>query len=296
MLTQLQVPPVKGLEEFIETYPGRIIHSKSYRSSENFRGKRVLVIGNSASGHDVTVGVVETAQLPVYQSRRSPSHWDRDGPPPGIEWKPVIKEYLPTTGEIVFDDGSVLGDIDVVIYCTGYKTSFPFWNSEANGGPIFDYAQDRLVGNYLHVFLTDFPTIGIVGIPRILTFRSFDYQAIALARVFSGRNARPLPPREVQKQWESSRWKLVTKERRRFHDVQWDNGETLDYLRELYEIAGLPRIEGQGRVPPILNKETRWAIEHVRKYPTREQAADHSQDGDWEIVERGHCKDSLHFI
>lgn len=160
------VPPVKGLDEYIKTYPGRIIHSKSYRSGEQFRDKRVLVIGNSTSGHDVTVGVVETARPPVYQSRRSPSRWDGDEPPPGIEWKPIVKEYLPTTGEIIFDDGSVLRDIDIVVYCTGYKTSFPFCNTKANGAPIFDYAQDRLVGDYLHVFLTYFPTVGIVGIPR----------------------------------------------------------------------------------------------------------------------------------
>lgn len=291
----MQVPPVKGLDEYIKTYPGRIIHSKSYRSGEQFRDKRVLVVGNSASGHDVTVGVVETARHPVYQSRRSPSRCDGDEPPPGIEWKPIVREYLPTTGEIIFDDGSVLCDIDVVVYCTGYKTSFPFWNTKANGASIFDYAEDHLVGNYLHIFLTDFPTVGIVGIPRTLTFRSFDYQAIALARVFAGRNARPLPSREVQKRWEAARWELVSSQHRKFHDIQWDNGETLDYFRELYDLAGLPRIEGQGRVPPVLDKETRWAIEHVRKYADPEHAADHDQCS-WEIVERGYCRDSLHFI
>jgi Flavin-binding monooxygenase-like len=290
-----QVPAVKGLETYMEKFPNRVVHSKSYRSAEHYRNKKILVIGNSASGHDVTIGVVKTAQLPVYQSRRSASHWDGDKPDEGVEWKPVITEYLPT-GEIIFEDGSVLGDIDLVIYSTGYKASFPFWNSKANGAPIYDYRQDRLVGNYLHVFLTDFPTVGVVGLPRTLTFRSFNYQAIALARVFSGRNARPLPSRDEQREWETRRSKLVTEQHRKFHDIVWDNGETMDYLRDLYDLAGLPRIEGQGLTPPVLDEATRWAIRHIRKYPVPGDDDDDEDDAEWTVVGRGHYRDSLHFI
>ncbi|KAH8700105.1 putative dimethylaniline monooxygenase [Talaromyces proteolyticus] len=293
------IPAVEGLEAYVEKYPDRVIHSKSYRSAENFRGRKVLVIGNSASGHDITLGAVKTASLPVYQSRRSSSHWDGNKPDPGIVWKPTVKEYLPT-GEIIFEDGTVLDDVDVVIYCTGYKASFPFWNASANGGPIFDYKQDRLIGNYLHTFLIDQPSLGIVGIPRTLTFRSFNYQAIALARVFSGRNARPLPTKAKQREWEAQRWEFVHSKHRKFHDISWDDGETMNYFRELYEIAGLPRIEGQGSTPPVMDAATRWAIENVKKYPAHgdDEGEGHSSKlGDsWAVVERRHCRDSLHFI
>jgi cation diffusion facilitator CzcD-associated flavoprotein CzcO len=98
---------VDGLEDYIEKFPGRVIHSKSYRSPFNFKDKKVIVIGNAASGHDITSALVKTAKLPVYQSRRSASRWDGDEPPPGIVWKPTIKKYLPT-GEIVFEDDTVL--------------------------------------------------------------------------------------------------------------------------------------------------------------------------------------------
>lgn len=291
MLIKPQVPFVNGLEQYIEKFPGRVVHSKSYRSPHQYANKKVLVIGNSASGHDVTAGVVRTAQLPVYQSRRSRSRWDGDEPPPGIEWKPIVKEYLPT-GEIVFDDGTVLSDIDVVVYCTGYKASFPFWNSRANGKPIWNYKENHLVGNYLHIFLTDFPTIGVLGIPRTLTFRSFEYQAIALARVFAGRNSISLPSKDEQRAWERRRWQLVSRERRKFHDIPWDNNETIDYLRELYDLAGLPQIEGAGLYPPILGEKTRWAIEHVKKYPEpNRQVSEH-----WEMVSEKDVKDSLYFI
>ncbi|KUL89853.1 hypothetical protein ZTR_02960 [Talaromyces verruculosus] len=293
------VPAVKGLEAYIKAFPGRVVHSKSYRTAEHYRNKKILVIGNSASGHDVTAGIVKTAHLPVYQSRRTPSHWDGNEPPEGIEWKPIISEYLPT-GEILFEDGSILRDIDQVIYCTGYKASFPFWNVKANGAPIYDYTRDLVVGNYLHVFLTDFPTIGIVGIPRTLTFRSFNYQAIALARVFSGRNTHPLPSAEEQREWLTRRLELVTRQHRKFHDIPWDEGESLNYFRELYELAGLPRIEGLGQVPPVLDGETRWAIENVKKYPVpgdeRLKGGSGDEEEAWTVVGRGQWRDSLHFI
>lgn len=102
-------------------------------------------MGNSASGHDVTASLIASAALPVYQSRRSASRWDGRYPPEGIEWKPVISEYLPD-GRIIFEDGSFLDDVDTVIYCTGYKISFPFWNAKANGARIWDYAADRVLG------------------------------------------------------------------------------------------------------------------------------------------------------
>ena len=48
------IPEVKGLAEYIARFPGKILHSKTYRSPSIYRSKRVLTIGNSASGHDGT--------------------------------------------------------------------------------------------------------------------------------------------------------------------------------------------------------------------------------------------------
>jgi cation diffusion facilitator CzcD-associated flavoprotein CzcO len=163
-----------------------------------------LVIGNSASGHDVTAELVSTAHLPVYQSRRSASRWDGDTPPEGIAWKPIIKSFLPS-GRIVFEDGTYLDDIDTVIYCTGYLPSYPFWNEKVNGRPLWDYQKNRILKGYHHTFFQDFKTLAIVGLPRTLTFRSFEYQAIALARLWSGRNSVGLPPVEEQIRWEEDR-------------------------------------------------------------------------------------------
>lgn len=286
---------MKGLEEYLKLYPGRVVHSKVYRNPRTWQDKKVLVIGNSASGHDVTAGLVGHATAPVYNSRKTASRWEGDEPPEGVAWKPIITEYL-ANGDIVFEDGSVLSDIDTVIYSTGYKISFPFWNARANGRELWDYEKNKLIGSYRHTFFNDFPTLGIVGVPRTLTFRSFEYQAIALARVFSQRGSFPLPTKKEQELWDQQRWELVSREKRRFHDIMWDNGETLDWLGWLYQLAGLPQLEGRGRYPPVLNDETRWAIEHLRKYPEPKPQPRELEDGGWEVVSRGAVKDSLHFI
>ena len=90
-----KVPAVKGLEEYMQRFPNKVSHSKSYRMAHLYSHKRVLIIGNSASGHDITTMLLRSGKLklPIYQSRRSRSFLDGAHPPEGIEWKPVIKEY-----------------------------------------------------------------------------------------------------------------------------------------------------------------------------------------------------------
>ncbi|KAK1465741.1 hypothetical protein CMEL01_11733 [Colletotrichum melonis] len=261
------VPHVKGLDEYIKKFPGRVVHSKTYRTPQPYTGKKIVTIGNSASGHDVTEELVQTVRTPVYQSRRSKSRWDGDEPPPGIAWKPIIKEFR-LDGRVIFEDDSYLDDVDHIIYCTGYKPSYPFWNSEANGGrALYDYKSGKLIKTFWHTFFQDFQTLGIVGMPRVLTFRSFEYQAIALARVFSGRESVALPSLEEQERWEREREELVEKEGRKFHDIAWETGETFEWLNWLFRVAGLPTLRGKGRTPPVLSEELIWAVEHLRKYP-----------------------------
>lgn len=294
------IPAVPGLEKYMERFPEKVFHSKSYRSATAFRGKRVLVVGNSASGHDVSSILATEVKSPLYQSRRSKSRWDGDSPPPGIAWKPIISRYDPDSGAIHFADDTLLeGDeVDFVIYCTGYKPSFPWWNSKVNGGDLWDYHANRLIGSYQHTFFEAHPTLGLIGMPRTLTFRSFEYQAVALARVFAGRNRSPLPSQREMKRWEFERDHVCRREGRKFHDVPWENGETLEYFKALFELAGLPLLEGDGRFPPVLDAETRWAVEHVRKYPepgNSDDGVEGDKEEGWTIVGR-QKKDLLHFI
>lgn len=297
-----------------------MVHSKTYRTPILYENKKVLTIGNSASGHDVTAELVSTVKLPVFQSRRSKSRWDGSEPPPGIAWKPIIKEFLPS-GRIVFEDDTYLDDIDTVIYCTGYKASFPFWNSKNNGREFWDYEQNKLIKTYLHTFFQDFTTLAIVGVPRSLTFRSFEYQAIALARLFSGRQSIKLPPVEEQEKWEKDREERTKRDGLKYHDIGWDHNETMNWLGTLHDIAGLGLLTGEGMVPPVFSKEMKWAIENLKKYPEPGDGEDDkvlkapqapqiprtpelqdaleekdNVDNSWVVVTRGGKKDSLWFI
>jgi len=262
------VPYVPGLETYMHRFPDKVFHSKTYRTASAFKDKRVMVIGNSASGHDLVASMVKTARLPVYQSRRSKAKWDGDEAAPGVKWKPVITRFDAETGDIAFTDGTSLAsdELDFVIYCTGYQASFPFWNGRTNDGPIWNYAANRLEGSYLHTFFPKHPTLGLVGMPKTLTFRSFEYQAVALARLFAGRAM--LPEQAVMQQWQKEREQLVRSKHGKFHDVLWapGGGEAAEYMQALYDMAGLPEFDGKGRCPPVLDEATRWALENVKKY------------------------------
>lgn len=287
------VPAVPGLDDWLARFPGRVHHSKTYRSPRVYENQRVLVIGNSASGYDVAHQLTASKLLagPLYVSRRSAGRWDGNEPPPGMLWKPVITEFT-RDGRIIFEDGSVLDDIDQAIYCTGYQPSYPFWDSKKNGGPIFDHDTQRIVDNYQHTFIQRQPTLAFVGFPQVLTFRSFEYQAIAIARLWSGRNSQPLPSIAEQKKWEEDRASLTNREHRKFHGLEWDDGlsnETMEWFRWLFEFAGLPQLEGHGRCPPVLDSRTRWAIEHIKKYP------DHDDPGQKGVVDK-RKKGSLWFL
>lgn len=276
------------------------MHSKYYRSPKPYTDKKVLIIGNSASGHDLSTELVTHAKLPVYLSIRSKSRWDGPNPPPGISWLPIITTFH-SNGSIEFADGTILTltDIDRVIYCTGYRHSFPFWNVKNNGRLLWDETENKLIRNYWHTFLHDFPTVGVIGVPRVLTFRSWEYQAITLARLFAGRLSKPLPGIGEMERWERERSQVVKREGRKFHDIVWEvgGGETLEWLEGLFEWAGLGTLEGDGRLPPTLGRDVIWAIEHVRKYPEpgKDGMEAEEEEGEWVVVD-GVRKDLLHFI
>lgn len=256
----------------------------------------MLTIGNSASGFDIMNELTQTARLPVYNSRRHRSPFEGDEPGPGIAWKPVITRYREDDGAVEFEDGTVLraDEVDRVVYCTGYRPSFPFWNAARNGRALYDYESGRLVGSYWHTFFSDFRTLAVVGIQKALTFRSFEYQAVALARLFAGRNALPLPPAAEMRRWELERLRWVRATGRKFHDVESEPGrlgsDTLVWLGFLYKMAGLGTLGGDGRLPPVLSKEVVHALKTIRKYP---QPGDDAEDGKARVNYHGEREDDI---
>ena len=147
-------------------WPGTTSHSHNYRTAAAFAGKRVLVVGASASGEDISREVA-TAASQVYLSARSwqnPDWGAPDAPPFGpqqnILRKTPIRRLL-ANGGVEFVDGSRLDEVDHLLFCTGYRYRFPFLE-HANVVRVDDNAVLPL---YKHMLPPDVPSIAFIGLP-----------------------------------------------------------------------------------------------------------------------------------
>ncbi|OJD30793.1 thiol-specific monooxygenase [Diplodia corticola] len=253
------IPNIPGLIEYDQRFPGRIHHSKHYRSPEPFRNKRVVVVGGAISAIDILQDIKDAAQQPVYASLRQPV--------PSLGWVPFqhphiatkkeITRFDPDSGAIHFADGTSLPSVDAVVFATGYAFTLPFL-------PHVDIVQRRRIpGLYLHVFRIDAdptttatatqpapPLVFIGAVAGGFTFRAFEWQAVAAARVLAGRAA--LPGADAMRRWERARLE-ERGEGRPFYTLapDWEG-----YFEALREVAGEPAEGTTGRVLPRF--DGRW--------------------------------------
>ncbi|KAK2013632.1 thiol-specific monooxygenase [Colletotrichum eremochloae] len=195
------VPNIEGIAEYDQRFPGRIVHSKHFRGSDKYKNKKVIVVGGSISSHELLHEVLPVAQHPVYASLRG-------DPLPIFGWAPFthphisiqkqIINFCPKSGAITFADGTVVRDVDHVIFGTGYTFSFPFLPKVQER---VLQANRRLPGVYFHTWDIEDPTLAFLGMcGGGFTFRLFEWQAVAVARRLACRG-NPLPPKDEQKEW-----------------------------------------------------------------------------------------------
>ncbi|KAM0326977.1 hypothetical protein ACHAQA_006098 [Verticillium albo-atrum] len=246
------IPDIPGLVEFDERFPGKILHSKHFRGSENFHGKRVVIVGGSISSHEVLHEILPKAQKPVYAALRG-------DPVPAFGWAPfthphiVVKTQItrfdPLSGTLYFADGSHLDDVDHVIFGTGYTFSLPFLPAVQAK---IKQANRRLPGVYQHTFNIEDPSLAFVGmLGGGYTFRVYEWQAVAVARHFAGR-ARALPSQAEQLEWERKRVDEL-KGGKNYYSIALDYEGFFEYLRQ---IAGDPTPGTTGRVLPPFDKNS----------------------------------------
>lgn len=123
------VPAVRGLANWHLRYPETVIHSKAYRRPEDFKGRKTLVIGNSASGLDIAAQLASCASHPVYLASRSASQLAPKGG--GPTWRKDISEIEEFLGNghdraVRTKSGETVDGFDAVIFATGYFYAFPF--------------------------------------------------------------------------------------------------------------------------------------------------------------------------
>nr|QWJ73362.1 aliphatic glucosinolate S-oxygenase 5 [Isatis tinctoria] len=182
--TEPRVAHVPG----IELWPGKQVHSHNYRVPDPFKDQVVVVIGNFASGADISRDITAVAKEVHIASRSNPSETYQKLPGSNNLWLHSMIESAGKDGSIIFKNGKVV-QADTIVHCTGYKYHFPFLNT--NG---YITVEDNCVGPlYKHVFPPALsPGLSFIGLPWMtLQFFMFELQSKWVAAVLSGRVTLP---------------------------------------------------------------------------------------------------------
>ncbi|KAJ5181217.1 hypothetical protein N7491_000772 [Penicillium cf. griseofulvum] len=190
------LPDIPGIQAWDASHPGTISHSKFYNSPEPFQGKKVVVVGSSASGLDIGAQINEVSQGKVLVSQRSESYLA--APPNGDKIIcPEIVEFLPPSYDrgIKFADGRIEEHIDAIVFCTGYFYSYPFLSSL--NPPVVTHGW-RTMNVYQQLFYIEHPTLVFpVLSQRVIPFPMAENHAAVFSRVWSARLT--LPPKDEMK-------------------------------------------------------------------------------------------------
>jgi hypothetical protein len=247
------IPDIPGLREFHVAHPGVILHAKQYRTPAPFTNKKVIVVGNSASGIDIAAQTSRVSRGPLLLSVRSPT------PPQNLEHTgavemPPIAEFLPGSSRAVrFTDGRVESEIDAVIFATGYLYDLPFLRTLTP--PLVTSSGRRVQGLYDHLFHIDHPTLAFVGLPiKVTPFPLAETQAALVARTWA--NLLPLPSKEEMRRWEKEEEEVVRNGRSPGNFHVWAEGRDISYISGVYE--RLERSGTPGKKPPHWGPEQVW--------------------------------------
>ncbi|KAJ5568040.1 hypothetical protein N7450_010526 [Penicillium hetheringtonii] len=245
------VPNIAGLKDAFAKFPTSFEHSKEFRNPDHYVDKKVVVVGGNVSSADLVADLHAIVTGPLELSQRGhnealDSAWNL----PNVKLRPTISkiEAGPSGVKVHFSDGTTAEKVDKVLFATGYKLSYPFITPD----PVTP--NNRVSGFYQHIFKIGDPSLALVGQVRAgISFRVYEYQAVAVARYFAGRNKRPLPSPRAQDQWEVDRLQYKGNSPI-FHEIKPDFKEYFDFLTEL---AGPPAPESDGYV--LAPWEDKWA-------------------------------------
>jgi len=160
-------------------------------------------------------------------------------------------------GTITLVNGEILDKIDRVLICTGYHCSFPFLREYHHDSVPVEKADDTTLvtdGTQMHnlhkdIFYIPDPTLAFVGVPyHVATFTLFEFQAIAIAAVYSGKA--DLPIEEAMR----TEYQLRVAEKghgKAFHSLQGKDVEyansLVDWINKDAELRGGKAVEGHSR-------------------------------------------------
>ncbi|CAF5047096.1 unnamed protein product, partial [Rotaria sp. Silwood1] len=165
----------------VNRFPGRVLHSHEFRGADEFFNLNLLLIGGSYSVDDIAVQCYKFGARSVTISARCrPFHY---------KWPTQVKEVpelIRMEGRTAhFKDGSSTDNIDAIIFCTGYRHSYPFMAKQFDlRCGVTEFVPGDL---YKSIFWMSQPSLAYLDAPRqIYTFPMFDIQAALVRDVFLG--------------------------------------------------------------------------------------------------------------
>lgn len=262
------VPSIPGVAAWNEAYPGALSHSKFYNSPESYRDKKVIVIGNSASGVDIGMQIGSVCRKPLISSSRSESLFLPEPNPDKLEYPEIVEFLSPESNDraVRFSNGHIEEKIDAILFCTGYFYSYPFLSSL--DPPVVKNGA-RTLHVYQHIFYIEQPTMAFPVLNhKVIPFPLSENQAAVIARVWAGRLG--LPSQREMYNWEDS----LVKTRgpgKTFHVMPFPMDA--DYLNSLYDWASqaTPSAEtgNTGKLGVRWGEMERWARE---RFPLMKKA------------------------
>ena len=120
-------PDLKGHDVF----PGKIAHSHDYKLPTDYTGQRVLILGASFSGEDISRDMspeIAKGWLVARKSGLSNPEKSPIGEKENIERIKGTIDELREDGTVLLTNGEVLENVDTIMLCTGYAFNYPFLN------------------------------------------------------------------------------------------------------------------------------------------------------------------------
>ncbi|KAF5274052.1 hypothetical protein FQR65_LT04450 [Abscondita terminalis] len=211
------IPNTFGRKEF----QGSQCHSRDFRTPEPYKNRRVLIIGGSISGQELTLKISETAKH-IFLSHRKPLFIEL---PQNATSKPEVAKIVRNGAEFI--DGT-REEFDSILYCTEDNWVRPL---------------------YKQVINVQFPTMYFIGLPYIVCdIPMFELQVqFALASF----QAKFILPHKQDMIVELDEYMKKRRERgipdQQAHLLGTPEAQK-EYFQELSDTAGLPRI------PSVINK------------------------------------------
>ncbi|RLN12667.1 flavin-containing monooxygenase FMO GS-OX-like 4 [Panicum miliaceum] len=219
-----------------ESWPGKQMHSHSYRVPDPFRDQVVVIVGAKNSGGDISRDIAGVAKEVHMANRASPAATCERLQGYHNLWLHSMVERAEADGSVVFRDGTSVR-AHVILHCTGYKYSFPFL-----GDGVVSVDDNRIHPLYKHVFVPQLaPHLAFIGLPfKVVPFPLAQLQASWVAGALSGRIQLPSEEemmedvRALYSEVEALGWPV-----RYTHCLKHNQFEYDDWLAEQCGLAGV---------------------------------------------------------